>query len=306
MPATLTKKTNSSHFFEKNLIAFEKNLEKLTTFNLKDPRHTLEKAIHHSLLGTHAKRTRPLLLFATYSSLTNAPLTPILPIATAIELTHTYSLIHDDLPAMDNDDFRRGKPSCHVAFGEDLAILAGDVLNSLSFEILATSLSPFYPANKILEIIKLFGQHIGLHGIAGGQVLDLHATNNPSVEIPLETIHELKTGRLISLCIDIPLLLHPPSNKETHHCLSHIGPKIGLLFQIVDDILDVSLSQTHLGKTPLKDISQNKLTYVSHYGLEKARKMATNLYTSITEALNSLPIDTTHLKETLSKFMVHV
>ena len=163
-----------------------------------------------------------------------------LPISIAIELIHCYSLIHDDLPAMDNDDFRRGNPTCHKAFGEDMAILAGDILNTYAFEYLSTTLPPHIGFEKSIHIIKSLANACGIHGMGGGQALDLKSTHTSESSLALvEHIHHLKTGRLLSACFTLPVL--PLNKMNMLKTFSQIGHH-GLLFQIIDDILDATAS----------------------------------------------------------------
>ena len=242
-------------------------LDQILSFDLADGRERLSQAMRYSVLAK-GKRIRPLLCVATFLLFSEKP-KPIYPVATCLELMHTYSLIHDDLPAMDDDTLRRGCPTCHIQFDEATAILAGDTLNTLTFEILATHLSGSFHASHILKAITLLARSCGVYGMAGGQMLDL--TVKSQSEYDILQIHRLKTGALIQASILIPAVLSGVSEEvETH--LGAFGAHLGLLFQMVDDILDVTACSQTLGKTALKDIAQEKSTFVSALGLETAQK----------------------------------
>ena len=186
----------------------------------------------------------------------------------AVEAMHSYSLIHDDLPAMDDDDMRRGQPSNHIAYGEATAILAGDALHSLAYEIVVndTHLSVEHKVN----IIKLLSDACGFNGMILGQQLDLESEGSDTGDI--NKIHALKTGRLISASLAMPI-----TNSKLRMKLKTVGEDIGLAFQIIDDVLEVTASTTALGKDSKSDVKNNKLTYVSVYGLETAVKNAEKL-----------------------------
>jgi len=186
----------------------------------------------------------------------------------AVEAMHSYSLIHDDLPAMDDDDMRRGQPSNHIAYGEATAILAGDALHSLAYEIVANDnhLSDEHKVN----IIKLLSDACGFNGMILGQQLDLESEGSDTGDI--NKIHALKTGRLISASLAMPI-----TNSKLRMKLKTVGEDIGLAFQIIDDVLEVTASTTALGKDSKSDVKNNKLTYVSVYGLETAVKNAEKL-----------------------------
>ncbi len=282
-----------SRFSERHIPAIDDALDTLVSNFFSDERAELEAAVRHSLLAP-GKRVRPLLTLSFYA-LFNADVRPILPVATAIECIHTYSLIHDDLPSMDNDDFRRGLPTCHKAFGEDMAILAGDLLNTLAFEHLATALPAHFSAEESLLAIRHLATASGIYGMIGGQVLDIKGSPLRHGADHLILTHRLKTGAIIESAIMIPVLLSGVSAPTLASCKT-ISQKLGLLFQIVDDILDVTGTQDSLGKSPNKDQEQNKVTYVSLYGLDGATEKARALHTSVQSHLRSIPdIDATVL-----------
>jgi geranylgeranyl diphosphate synthase, type II len=248
----------------------DEKLISYSTFKVNDTRALLEDAMQYSL-SAKAKRIRPLLTIATFLMFSK-DITKIMPIACAIEMIHTYSLIHDDLPAMDNDDFRRGKPTCHKKFGEDMAILAGDTLNSLAFEIISHELPKYYDDHKTIKAINLLSSTCGVLGMAGGQVMDIKGSKEMQDEVYLKSMHMLKTGALIKASIIIPAILESADDIILFN-LTNFGHHLGLLFQIMDDVLDVSGSEKKLGKSINKDKEQDKLTYVQLYGMDGAKKM---------------------------------
>ena len=193
-------------------------------------------------------------------------------IATSIELMHTYSLIHDDLPAMDDDGMRRGQPSNHVKFNEATAILAGDALQALAFETIASS-KGIIDAHKV-EAIKMLAVACGHQGMVLGQQYDLDAEKNELLDI--ELIHSLKTAKLIQVALTMPYLGNE-MHKKTQVLLNNLGGKIGLAFQIMDDVLEVSSDSVTLGKSNLSDITNKKMTYVSVYGVEESIQKAETL-----------------------------
>jgi geranylgeranyl diphosphate synthase, type II len=229
----------------------------------------LEEAMRYSLLAG-GKRIRPVLALATAGAL-GLERSAVLPLAAALELIHTYSLIHDDLPAMDDDDLRRGRPTCHVKYGEDVAILAGDALYAEAFRHLLTA-QPGEPARVLAAARELAGA-TGVDGMVGGQYLDVAGVAETPAD--LRRLHELKTGRLIGASVVCVLLLAgvPEGGDET---LSwrRFASEIGVLFQIVDDILDVTGTDEGLGKPQGSDERHGKRTYVTEHGLDGAKKLA--------------------------------
>lgn len=214
------------------------------------------------------KRLRPILMMEA-AALNNAG-QELLPAACALEYIHCYSLVHDDLPAMDDDDLRRGKPTCHKVFGEDIAILAGDALLTLAFEAIATV--PV-TADRLVKAVKCLTWAAGWQGMVGGQVLDLRAENKELTSSELDQMHLKKTGALIKASLQIGGILTAASDKELQ-ALTAYGEALGLAFQIMDDVLDVAGSETVLGKPVGSDIKNHKPTYVTVYGLEKAKNLA--------------------------------
>jgi geranylgeranyl diphosphate synthase type II len=229
----------------------------------------LEEAMRYSLLAG-GKRIRPVLALATADAV-GLEGEVVLPLAAAIELIHTYSLIHDDLPAMDDDDLRRGRPTCHRQFGEDVAILAGDGLYAEAFKLLLTR-QRGEPADVLAAAAEL-ASATGVQGMVGGQYLDVAATAPPGAA-GLRRLHELKTGRLIAASIECVLLLAGDRGRATIHGFRTFASELGVLFQIVDDILDVTGSQETLGKPQGTDERLGKRTYVTEFGLDGARDLA--------------------------------
>ena len=275
-----------TQFIETTIPTIDTALERYLTFNCEDQRQTLEDAMKYSALAP-SKKIRPLLVIAV-AQLFQKDTDPVLPLASAIEMIHTYSLIHDDLPAMDDDTYRRGQLTCHKQYDEATAILAGDTLNSYAFELLAEELPHHFKADNVLKCIQLLAKSFGIHGMAGGQLLDLYAPNITPSQTLLESIHAKKTGALITSCFTSVACLYNATPNDFQQ-LEEIGQKMGLLFQVVDDILDITGTQETLGKTPQKDLEQNKLTYPALYGLDVSKKIAETLQEEIQEALHTIP-----------------
>ena len=215
------------------------------------------------------KRIRPLLVYHV-GVLLDVDLEVLDVIAAAIELTHCYSLIHDDLPAMDNDDYRRGQPSCHKQFDEATAILVGDGLQALAIELLLVTLYPQLPAAQALKITQELVKASGFSGMVSGQSLDLSELSKTSLTEPeLQTIHRLKTGTLISACISMVLATQEQINAEYHHLLTAYGEHVGLVFQIQDDYLDRYAPQNTLGKNRASDLANKKTTFATLFTKEQ-------------------------------------
>jgi geranylgeranyl diphosphate synthase, type II len=229
----------------------------------------LEEAMRYSLLAG-GKRIRPVLALATADAIGRDP-AGVLPLAAALELIHTYSLIHDDLPAMDDDDLRRGRLTCHKAFGEDVAILAGDGLYAEAFRLLLTD-QQGEPA-QVLAAARELAAATGVQGMVGGQYIDVAGTA-PDGTAGLRRLHELKTGRLIAASIECVLLLGGDLEPAVHDAFRAFSGELGVLFQIVDDILDVTGSDETLGKQQGQDERLGKRTYVTEFGVDGARRLA--------------------------------
>jgi geranylgeranyl diphosphate synthase, type II len=243
----------------------------------------LEAALRYSLLGG-GKRIRPVLCLATGEAL-GRDAEDLLPAACALELVHTFSLVHDDLPALDDDDLRRGQPSAHVQFGEDVAILAGDALLAEAFRLALR-----YPSPDVAR--ELADATLGM---IGGQYLDVTTDGELDPE-GLRRLHTLKTGRLLraSVTTATAVAALPAAEREEWRAF---GDELGVLFQIVDDILDATGTAEELGKTPGKDQAAGKVTYVSLHGLDRARELADEARTRVLDRLDALPADTSVLAE---------
>ena len=244
---------------------------------IKIPPVNLHEAMHYAVMNG-GKRIRPLLVYASGEAL-KIDVENLTPAAAAIELLHCFSLVHDDLPSMDDDNLRRGQPSVHIAFNEATAILAADALQSLAFHILAAD--PIYrhqekvPAN----LIALLAQASGTNGMSGGQALDLNAEGKILDQGELEHIYRLKTGKLLRSCVISAVYLAPSINLEKHHLLERFIDAIGLAFQIKDDILDVEGQTKRIGKPTKSDENKAKATYPRLFGLETSKRRIKELLT---------------------------
>ncbi len=257
-------------------------------FSAAAPTAGLEEAMRYSLLAG-GKRVRPVLALATARALGAEP-ERFLPAACAIELIHTYSLIHDDLPAMDDDALRRGLPTSHVRFGEDVAILAGDGLFAEAVRLFCEQ--PGEPA-RVLAALRELAAATGVDGMVGGQYVDVVGATADAEG--LRALHALKTGRLIAASVGIVLELDPlPDHERIPY--RRFADELGVLFQIVDDILDVTESDEQLGKPHGSDERHGKLTYVSLFGLERARELAARSHAKATAALAEAPGETEDLR----------
>lgn len=240
------------------------------------------EAMRYSLLAT-GKRLRPILCLAT-CELMGGTIEMAMPTACALEMLHTMSLIHDDLPAMDNDDYRRGQLTNHKVYGEDMAVLAGDALLAYSFEYVATQ-TQGVPAERVLRVIARLGRTVGAAGLVGGQVVDLESEGQSDIqEETLHYIHTHKTGALLESCVVCGGILAGATDANIER-LSRYAQNIGLAFQIIDDILDITATQEELGKTAGKDLQAQKATYPSLWGLEVSKAKAQGL---IEEAIAQL------------------
>ena len=251
----------------------------------------LDEAMLYSLLAG-GKRIRPVLCLATARALGLDP-EGLLPTAASLELIHTYSLIHDDLPAMDDDDLRRGRPTSHVAFGEDIAILAGDALFAEAIRLVAESQEG--EPDRILAAVREIASATGVDGMVGGQYVDVKGTAGADAE-SLRLLHSLKTGRLISASVCSALAL-AGVGEAAEEPYRRFAAELGILFQIVDDILDVTGTDDELGKPHGSDERHGKLTYVSLFGLERARELARRSHDEAVEALADASGDVESLRQ---------
>jgi geranylgeranyl diphosphate synthase type II len=272
--------TTISQYLEEQRALIDQELDQILPSEDTFP-YSIHRAMRYSVFAG-GKRLRPILC-AEVGRLFGADEPPLLRIASALELVHTYSLIHDDLPALDNDDLRRGKPTCHRAFGEATAILTGDALLTLAYEVLSEpgKCSPERQLRIIYELAQATGTR---NGMVAGQVMDLESTNHAIDAERLELIHSSKTGAFLCAAVRCGAIFAGAREPDIDR-LTIYGRKIGLAFQIVDDLLDVLGSSATLGKTPGKDDHQSKATYPALYGIEESRRQAALL---IEEALESL------------------
>jgi geranylgeranyl diphosphate synthase type II len=267
--------------------------EKLNELLSPESEHSSQiyKAMNYSVFAG-GKRLRPILTIATAESL-GCDRKKVLPAACAIEMIHTYSLIHDDLPAMDNDDFRRGKPTNHKVYGEAMAILAGDALLNLAFEVFLdkSNLIQIFGETKVLKAMTEMAFASGIRGMVGGQVVDILYEGKNIDEDLLKYMHSHKTGALLTASVKIGAILAGASQKQLE-VLTGYAEKIGLMYQIIDDILDVTGDETKLGKPTGSDLKHKKNTYITIYGLDKSRMLAKSIANQARDLLKSYEGDT--------------
>jgi geranylgeranyl pyrophosphate synthase len=245
------------------------------------------------LIFPSGKRLRPALAMAAAEAV-GAPAEAALPMAAAVELIHTYSLIHDDLPCMDDDVLRRGRPTVHIEFGEDVAVLAGDALQSLAFEVLAAYPEGEASANRRQAAVLAVARAVGIGGMVGGQIADLEAEGR-TVDAPrLDWIHRHKTGALIAASAELGAI-HAAAADVPRQALGRYGEAVGLAFQVTDDLLDDSSTARELGKTPGKDRRSGKATYPAIHGAEASRAQAKSMVADALGALDAVGLSTAPL-----------
>jgi farnesyl diphosphate synthase len=247
----------------------------------------LKNACEYALLNG-GKRLRSLLIYAVGEDEKILNKFHLDQLALSVELIHAYSLTHDDLPSMDDDSLRRGKPSCHIKFNEGQAILAGDALQSLAFQVLSDKNLKIHNDTKI-QIINTLSQSIGLNGMALGQSMDIDSNKMSSSIEALEKLQELKTGALIKASCVIPFLLSKNYDEMHMTDIANIGDLIGKIYQITDDILDVESNTEILGKTAGKDKKNNKMTYISLVGREEAIKIKASIFKDLNKSIEQFP-----------------
>jgi farnesyl diphosphate synthase len=260
----------------------------------------LGQAMRYAVLGA-GKRLRPLLVLAACEAV-GGPLAQALRAACAVELIHAYSLVHDDMPCMDNDVLRRGKPTVHVQFGQAQALLAGDALQALAFELLVPD-DAALPASVQVQWCRLLAAAAGSQGMAGGQAIDLASVGQPLSEAQLRHMHRLKTGALLQCSVDMGAAC-AVVDAAARAALSQYGSALGLAFQVVDDILDVTQDSATLGKTAGKDAASDKPTYVSLLGLEQAMAYAQALRAQAHAALQASALPDTRALAALADMVV--
>jgi geranylgeranyl diphosphate synthase, type II len=260
---------------------------------------SIHGAMRHSVFAG-GKRLRPVLAYQAAVAIAGAVPDGISHLGAALEMLHTYSLIHDDLPALDNDDLRRGKPTCHVAFGEAIAILAGDALQTQAYEVLAGLACP---TAATVEIIRLIAQATGtVDGMIGGQVLDIEGEHQKPTPDLVQAIHRAKTGALIRVSVVTGGIFAGATTDQVNR-LDTFGRKAGLAFQIVDDILDITQDSAQLGKTAGKDLTADKATWPAVYGLDKSIQDAASLIQEAFDALAPFGTNADGLKA-VARFLV--
>ncbi|MEO5558463.1 MAG: (2E,6E)-farnesyl diphosphate synthase [Dokdonella sp.] len=260
----------------------------------------LHRAMRYSVLGG-GKRLRPLLVYATGATFDATP-AKLDAVAAAVEIIHAYSLVHDDLPAMDDDSLRRGRPTCHIVFGEAMAILAGDALQALAFEVLANDPMLDVNAATHLDMLRTLAIACGSHGMAGGQAFDLAAVGKKLDAAELERMHVHKTGALIRASVRLGALAAGCADPATLAALEIYGHSIGLAFQIRDDLLDIEAETSQLGKTAGKDVAANKPTYPAVLGMDASRAELAQLTTRALDAIASLGAPAAPLRD-LARFV---
>ena len=277
--------------------------QKLNDLLDKKTPYLLKRAVNHSLRAG-GKRLRSVLVLMVddlfRQQFNNRHSKDILNVALSLECIHTYSLIHDDLPSMDDDDLRRGKPTCHIKFGEATAILAGDALLTLAFELIGRLQTS---SNVLREIIQFLAKSAGASGMVGGQILDVQNEDKKLNLSQMKKIHQLKTGALIEASVILPALFNKAKKSELS-LLREYSKFIGLSFQIIDDVLDVTIPSDQLGKTAKSDLNNKKSTYVSLLGLDKAQKEANDFIKKSKYMLNDINRDTKYLAS-LSDYILH-
>jgi geranylgeranyl diphosphate synthase, type II len=285
-------------YFKQQSARVEHWLERLLPASNQAPA-TIHEAMRYSIFAG-GKRLRPALVIAT-GEVFNAPENALLPAACALEMIHTYSLIHDDLPAMDDDDLRRGRPTNHKVYGEAMAILAGDALLTQAFITLANleGVSAEIKMRVIAEVAQAAGT---VNALIGGQVLDIQNEGRSVTAEELDAIHRAKTGALIRCCVRVGAIIGGANESELQ-CLTEYAEKAGLAFQVADDVLDATATSEELGKTAGKDEAAQKATYVSLYGTETARQRAAQLCQEAIAAVKSIERETTQL-EAIAQFIV--
>ena len=271
------------------------------------PPATLPRVLHEAMryaIFAGGKRIRPFLVLES-CALAGGNEKLALPAACAIELIHTYSLIHDDLPCMDNDDVRRGKPTCHKVYGKANAILCGDSLLTLAFEVLAgRQIDAGVKPNTALKVASVIAIGAGHLGMVAGQVIDMEEQSKEGAPNPdtLHSMHNRKTGALIAACCEVGALIGNADETITSN-LRYYGQQIGLAFQIADDLLDVKASDKQLGKTTGKDAAMSKLTFPATFGVERSEELAHDAMSNAISALNNLDGHASSL-QSLAQFIV--
>ncbi|MFN8002243.1 MAG: farnesyl diphosphate synthase [Acidobacteriota bacterium] len=297
-PSKTKAPSEIKEYFQQKIRQVDQWLEQLLPTTEQTPA-TIHEAMRYSTFAG-GKRLRPILTIAT-GEIFGAPEQELLPVACSLEMIHTYSLIHDDLPAMDNDDLRRGMPTCHIKFGEALAILAGDALLTQAFLTLA-DYSTANAERKVRVLSEVAHAAATTKALIGGQVLDIQFEGKPITGPMLEEIHRAKTGALIRCAVRVGAIIGGASDDDLA-ALTEYGEKAGLAFQVADDLLDEIATSEELGKTAGKDAASHKATYTALYGLAGARQMADRLCEEAIAAAQRTGKET-QLLEAIARFIV--
>jgi geranylgeranyl diphosphate synthase type II len=295
----MTESETITRYLSRRAAEVNEWLDRLVPSEETPPRQ-LHRAMRYSLLAG-GKRLRPTLLLSAGEAF-GADTDDLMPAACAIEMIHTYSLIHDDLPAMDNDDLRRGRPTCHKAFGEAVAILAGDALLTQAFRVLSAD-APKRDAERQVLVIREIATAAGtVEALIGGQMADIESEGKEVDSQRLENIHRSKTGAMISASVVVGAIVAGADDDQIAR-LRGYGSRIGLAFQIADDILDVTSTSEQLGKTPGKDEAANKATYPAIHGIAASQTRARELVDEAVELASSLRLKT-HVLEDIARFII--
>jgi len=279
-------------YWQHHIDKVDENLERLIPVSKQKPLNRLSEACLYSLMAP-SKRIRSVIAIITAEAL-GLDASKVLDAACALEMVHTYSLIHDDLPCMDDDNMRRGKPALHIAYDESTAILAGDYLLTRAFEVISQCND--LDSDIKIELIQSLSQKAGYNGMIGGQIIDIfYEDKNIELDM-LKQLHSLKTGALLIQAVEIAIIISKAPD-DIRKLLRSFAEKIGLAFQVIDDILDVTGSTEELGKPAQSDLNQNKSTYVSLLGIGNSKKYADSLINEAFQILKQLPYNTDELKE---------
>lgn len=295
----MTAPDTITHYLGRRAAEVNEWLDRLVPGETTPPRQ-LHRAMRYSLLAG-GKRLRPALVLSAGEAF-GADTDDLMPAACAIEMIHTYSLVHDDLPAMDNDDLRRGRPTCHKAFGEAIAILAGDALLTQAFRVLAADAPGRDPERQVRVIREVATAAGTVDALIGGQMADIESEGQNVDGSTLEYIHRSKTGAMISASVVVGGIIAGATAAQIER-LRGYGQRIGLAFQIADDILDVTSTSEQLGKTPGKDLAASKATYPAIYGISDSQARARELVDEAVEIVSKLGLKTQVLED-IARFII--
>lgn len=299
----MSSKTTVTEFSER-LSRYKSRVDQALDHYVPDvPENTLLQQAMRYAITNGGKRVRPVLTYATGSAL-GIPLDKLDVAASSVEMMHAYSLVHDDLPAMDDDDLRRGMPTLHRKFDEATAILAGDALQALAFTVLAMNPDKSLSADARLQMVAVLGEASGAKGMAAGQAIDLESVGKTLTLDQLEDMHRHKTGALIRASAKLAVLVADSADEQLQSKIDSYAGAIGLSFQIVDDILDITGDTETLGKTQGADLALNKPTYPALLGLEGAMDYAQKMHTAALDSLSGLGDEFDELRQ-LSEFIVN-